>query len=443
MKKIVTFLLSTIVSLQLYIPLFKVYHKNGYDVRMIVRKSIDRKHSDPTLREDDINSIVKKYRVTLIEIDEWLKDAGLTFCVDGDTNSKSYLNYIESLVVNLIGPMEKKERKRFTIVSLLENTNYVWRYHNYINLVDYVIFPHKDYLQSYKDWHMKHHDEYQEVPEKDDDKIIVYKRYLKKKKLLKDYPIFDNILALEPSVKYETVEELEPILDKQIESPKNLFLGTPKYDFKFDIKNIRKKHDIPNVDKIAVIFHPEYRIKIGVEKYGEDFLQFYNDIHDWLRKLGYYVIVKDRLKDKRLKRELKGDLHVYNQYVFPNPSIELLHMADIAIFFSSSAIEEVFYTNTMIVDVVIDDVDRLGFLRSNKYCYIIDKKLPTQEQFNQSVLKMKEDKQKKVHNKYIKKTMNKYYPLNKRPYSENIYNELEKIFTNRLKNKKAKKIKKK
>lgn len=437
-KKIVTFLLSSVVFFQLYVPLFKVYRKKGYEVRMVIRKNIDKKYSDPTLEKkaDAVKRIVKKHRLKVIDIGQWLKDAGLTFCVDGDTNSKNYLNFIESYIVNLIGPMDINERKRFTIVSLVENTNYVWRYHNYINLVDYVIFPHKDYLDSYVDWQLKNVEEYQEVPEQMSVKIKALRKYLKKIDILDKYPIIENIKSLDPSRKYETKEELEPVLMEQVNSPKNLFLGTPKYDFVFDHKRACKKFDIPNVDKIAIIFHPEYRIRIGIEKYGEEFNDFYTNIHDWLRKLGYYVIVKDRLKDSRLKRELIGDLHINNHGLFPNPSIELLQLANLAVFFSSSVIEEVFHTNTAMVDVVIDDIDRVGFLRSDKYCYVINDELPSEENFKNNILKIERDKSKKAHHKYVSEVMRKYYPVDKRPYSENIYNELENII-----NKKSKKPK--
>jgi hypothetical protein len=444
-KKIVTFLLSSVVFFQLYIPLIKVYKKKGYEVRMVIRKNIEKGYSDPTFKgkADAVKRLVKKHRVMVVDIEKWLQDAGLTFCVDGDTNSKNYMNYIESLIVNLIGALNENKRKRFTIVSLVENTNYVWRYHNYINFVDYVIFPHKDYLNSYVEWHLQNVEDYQEVPEQIPNKIKALRRYLKKIDIIDKYPILENVKNLEPSCKYETKEELEPVLMEQVNSSKNLFLGTPKYDFQFDYKRACKKYDIPKTKKIAIIFHPEYRIRIGIERYGIEFKDFYVNIHEWLRNLGYFVIVKDRLKDTRLKRELIGDLHINNHGLFPNPSIELLQLADIAVFFSSSVIEEVFHTKTAMVDVVIDDIDRAGFLRSDKYCYVVDGELPSEEEFKKNILKIEKDKEKKAHNKYVSNMMQKYYPVEKRPYSENIYNELNKIMNKRIIKQKGKKIKSK
>ena len=67
----------------------------------------------------------------------------------------------------------------------------------------------------------------------------------------------------------------------------------------------------------------------------------------------------------------------------------------------------------------------------------------TKHRLKKNILKIEKDKEKEAHNKYVSNMMQKYYPVEKRPYSENIYNELNKIMNKRIIKQKGKKIKSK
>lgn len=437
MSKFVTFILSNMSSFQLYVPLFKIYKNNDYQIKLLLRDNYAKVYATPVGKEEEFKDILKDYDIKLIEIKEWLKNAGITYCVDGDMTCGKRYCYIESFIVNLITPMEPEERNRFFIISLLANTDYIWSYSFYYNLVDYIIFPHKDYLFSYYCYQMKKFSSYRQKFGFTPDAINgleFYQKHLEEAGLSPQYPMIKNILHIPVDPKYECPQMLKPILMEQINSSKNLFLGTPKYDFSYNVSQLYKKYDIPlKAKKIAIIFHPEYRMTTAYSKYGkEDFKRFYRNIHRWLHDLGFYIIVKDRLKGMNnsgkqlIKREKTGDLHIYNHCLFPNPSIELLYLAKVAVIFSSSAIEENFYTDTVTIDVKIDGCDRHGFLRKCKNCYVIDN-IPEEAIFKKK-LKMRLNNQKTDN---IKKNKEKYFPdVN---YSKAIFKTINYIWTNKNK----------
>ena len=83
-------------------------------------------------------------------------------------------------------------------------------------------------------------------------------------------------------------------------NPKNLFIGTPKFDFPLNRDEILKKYGLDSEldsgevkSKYAIIFYPEYRIPIAEKKFP-NFMKFYDNIYKWLRSMGYKIIVKDR-----------------------------------------------------------------------------------------------------------------------------------------------------
>lgn len=115
--KIITFILSNIASFQLYVPLFQIYNNNEYEIRLLLRDNIMKKYATPIGKEKQFTDIIEKYNVKTIKLQNWLDDGGMTYCVDGDTMSNKYMGHIESYIINLIGPMQPEERKRFFIVS--------------------------------------------------------------------------------------------------------------------------------------------------------------------------------------------------------------------------------------------------------------------------------------------------------------------------------------
>lgn len=440
MSQIVTFILSNITSFQLYVPLFKIYKEQCYNIKLLIRKNIRKPYICPIGRESEYQIFLKEYDIKIIKLEEWLNNGGITYCVDGDISSFRYLSYIESYIVTLIAFLEPKERQKFLIISLLANTDYIWVYSYYINLVDYVIMPHKDYLFSFYSYNLKTYNKYQEsikYNKSNSNDFNTYQKYLEEINYNVKFPILDNILKIQSEPIYNSPQLLKPILMNHINSNKNLYIGTSKFDFDVDKNMIYQKYGIPKNTKIAVIFHPEHKYKQAYKKYTKLKIRtFFISIQNILRSLGYFIIIKDRLKDMifstgqtHYPRKLTGDLHIYNPYLFPNPSIELLYVADIAVIFSSSAIEELFYTNTTIIDIKVDDVDRHNFLRGDQNCYLIDT-LPDNETFINTIKHIEDNKQNGIYNKYIEHTTNTYFPVNQRPYSKHIYNTIKYIYDN-------------
>lgn len=171
--------------------------------------------------------------------------------------------------------------------------------------MDYVIFPHKDYMFSFYDYQLRNFNTYHESLEFDKNykhDITLLKSNIKSNILSINedlqFIIVKNILQMKTSLTYTCPQLLKPVLMKHINSLKNLYLGTPKLDVILDSDTIYEKYNIPiDKNKIVVIFHPEYRMLIANDKYGKHtFNKFYRNMHKWFRDMGYYIIVKDRLK---------------------------------------------------------------------------------------------------------------------------------------------------
>lgn len=430
MNNSITFIVSTLFSFQLYTPLFKVYNENNYTINVVIRKNISKPYADP-LNEDKkalYQPILDEFNISVVEPEIWLKNGGITYCIDGDICNKKYLSYIESYIVNLISKLNPVERKRFTIISLIANTDYIWSYCYYMNLVDYVIFPHRDYLNSFMKLQIQHYNKYCEFPRDIKKQQPLYRNYIKSIGYDKKYPILDNINKLKSSKHFTTKKDLELYLNECINA-KNLYIGNPKFDFKLSNDQIFEKYNIPKSDKIVLIFHPEGRMIRGGRKHGAYFKIFYQYMHDWFKELGYTIIVKDRNKNECDKRnvpvvdlDIVGDYHIRNDNIFPNPSLELLQIANISVIFSSSTIEEIIHTNTPFIDIIIDDVYRLDFFRNTPYCYVIDTVLPSKEEFIENVNRLTIPSN-NIHNELI----NVYFPESLSPYSVSIYNTVNKL----------------
>ena len=99
-----------------------------------------------------------------------------------------------------------------------------------------------------------------------------------------------------------------------------------------------------------------------------------DQIQNYFRGQGYKIIVKERDKEPIMKGKMQGDIHVVTGFKYPNPSIELLYLADICVFFSSSVVEECVITKTPFVDFVTDHkVKRYPFLWHSKISLVLPK----------------------------------------------------------------------
>ncbi|MFA5153830.1 MAG: hypothetical protein WC554_14865, partial [Clostridia bacterium] len=144
----------------------------------------------------------------------------------------------------------------------------------------------------------------------------------------------------------------------KVVSCKNLYLGSPKYDFDLDNDIIRSKYKIVT-NKNALVLFPRHR------DFGNiDILNIYS----CLRNMGYNVIVKTRGKDPVSKR-FKGDQYFEDFTWFPHTTMELMRVSDFVINFDSTAIKECVMLDTPLINFHIKPFSRpMDFLYNYKYC---------------------------------------------------------------------------
>ena len=160
-------------------------------------------------------------------------------------------------------------------------------------------------------------------------------------------------------------------------SPKNLYLGNTKYDNNLNESEIFKKYGLNKDDKHVLIFFPKKKFRKHLPIKRKEL----EKIYEYLKKMGYKIIVKARPKelqqysseDIKLDGKLKGDKLVVSE-IYPNESVELLKISKYCILFSSSAVEETIMTGTPTLDFVSDNekatidgkLKRLSFLYDQK-----------------------------------------------------------------------------
>ena len=144
------------------------------------------------------------------------------------------------------------------------------------------------------------------------------------------------------------------------ESPKNLYLGSPKYDIDFSLDSITKKYKLDPRKKNAFVILPKTR---DLSLFAKHFPALYGLLHD----LGFSIITKTRGKDFYSK--FKGDYHFMDYSWFPHDSMELIYASDIIINFSSTSIKECILLNRPLVNFHIKPFKRyLPDLYKHDYC---------------------------------------------------------------------------
>ena len=149
-------------------------------------------------------------------------------------------------------------------------------------------------------------------------------------------------------------------------SPKNLYLGSPKYDMDYfdPVDNredgetrdmyLKKKYNLDMSQKYILIVYPKdpkKHHKSNTLYPNKDFmLQLYNGI----REMGYKVIVKTRKQDPIKDKELQGDYYFEDIDFYPCNSMELIELSRMVIYFSSSINEECVVMKTPYLDIAVD-----------------------------------------------------------------------------------------
>lgn len=115
-------------------------------------------------------------------------------------------------------------------------------------------------------------------------------------------------------------------------SDKNLYLGSPKFDYTPDKRAIVKKYGLDSSKKCAVVFYPRLRDVSACPL---------NNITSYLKRLGFEVVCKTRGKDPILRDHYRlFDSHFDDVTWYPHTSLELIGVADVVVNFSSSVVEE-------------------------------------------------------------------------------------------------------
>tara|TARA_Y100000296_G_C5156342_1_gene249283 strand:+ start:461 stop:1561 length:1101 start_codon:yes stop_codon:yes gene_type:complete len=163
---------------------------------------------------------------------------------------------------------------------------------------------------------------------------------------------------------------------KKIKSPKNIFLGSPKYDIKLDKQQIISKYNLTNKKKILFLFPsvaPHQKYWITKEARGLSEKQI-NSIYDIIRSLGFEVLVKSRLKHPILRTCL-GDRSFYDESWFPHTTMELMEVSDLAIMVDSTSMKECILQKTPFINIgLINEKEQqhpkaiLSSLTKYEYC---------------------------------------------------------------------------
>ena len=151
-------------------------------------------------------------------------------------------------------------------------------------------------------------------------------------------------------------------------SPKNLYLGSPKYDIELDKKNILKKYDLTNNKKCVILFPRNKDLH----------LINLNLIYETLKSQGYELLVKTRGKDGVANASHRGDKYFVDTSWFPHTTMELIEISDFVINFDSTSVEEAIMLNTPLINFKIKGGPRgasnnLPFLLKSPFCRQMDK----------------------------------------------------------------------
>ena len=142
-------------------------------------------------------------------------------------------------------------------------------------------------------------------------------------------------------------------------SPKNLYLGSPKYDVALDEKEIKKKYELSDNKKALVIF-PRTR---DVQKINL-FL-----IYRILSEMGFEILVKSRGKDPVYWEELRGNRYFLDESWYPHTTMELIKASDLIVNFGSTTIKECVLLRKPLIDFYIKPFERpMGDLFNMDYC---------------------------------------------------------------------------
>lgn len=305
---------SSITFIPYFIPIVIEAKKRDYKNIFIIRYNY-KDYANP-LSDNNFKIIcdyAKKYsfEIKLESEIELKKLNNIIFVIDGDIYGPPKKQELE---INLLS---KVNRSKNLIINLFENYNFIPIYNIYINNVNYCFLGNKSIIES----------NYNNL-------------------IIKKYEIKINYL--------------------NYNSDKNIFLGNTKYDNNFNKDQLILKYNLNKNLKYCLILFPKKAFNIFYDK--SDLINLYNQ----LRILNYKLIVKCRPKDHIEDKFLRGDIYVCSE-IYPSETLELMHIVDLCVISSSSAIEETVYCEVPCIDFISDDKPwRNEFLLDKKVYYQVD-----------------------------------------------------------------------
>lgn len=157
-----------------------------------------------------------------------------------------------------------------------------------------------------------------------------------------------------------------------LDSPKNLYLGSPKYDIEmFNITKICCKYNLLKQRKYMLVIYPKNPIYHHKKNTLYPSRELLLKSYEVFRKLGYHVIVKSRKQDAVTDPMLQGDVYIEDLNHFPCNSLELIYISEFVLYFSSSINEECAVLNKPYIDIKVDMVkDRFPYLNGKNAAVI-------------------------------------------------------------------------
>lgn len=157
-------------------------------------------------------------------------------------------------------------------------------------------------------------------------------------------------------------------------SSKNLYLGSPKYDLKFNKKQILEKYSLTD-NKKCVILYPRKK---------DMHLINLKTIYEEIRSHGYELLVKTRGKDPVSSGIHRGDRYFVDESWFPHTSMELMYISDFVVNFDSTSIEEGIMLSKPILNFNIKGGSRgatnsMPFLMEFPFCHKMNRKYTPHE----------------------------------------------------------------
>ncbi len=153
-------------------------------------------------------------------------------------------------------------------------------------------------------------------------------------------------------------------------SPKNLYIGSPKFDIKLNSNELFVKYNLNPKNKHVIFFYPKKKW-ISSSPVLENHEPKMIHIAGLLKQLGFKIILKTREKD-RVANKI-ADYYFEELDVFPNTSIELLSISTMAVMFSSATVEECVMMNVPVIDFKVDTkFTRFEFLYNPSFSRIVD-----------------------------------------------------------------------